>query len=191
MILHLLFDSGARASEITTLNLDYFNPQQKTLAILGKGNRFRILQLRKKTSRLLELYIRKYRISPKPQYQHRLFVNQRRQELTQAGLNRICKKYLHRALNPKRIPVMLKSDYKSLLSSKQLAELSAQNPKDLVQLYSQKHFRITDPIINFVTLMVSLPALVCRDPRSMKTAVMKSFTLTTILIIFILVILAA
>jgi site-specific recombinase XerD len=26
-LLHLLFDSGARASEITTLNLDYFNPQ--------------------------------------------------------------------------------------------------------------------------------------------------------------------
>ena len=102
-LLHLLFDSGARASEITTLNLDYFNPQQKTLAILGKGNRFRILQLRKKTSRLLELYIRKYRISPKPRYQYRLFVNQRRQELTQPGLNRICKKYLTKALPPKRL----------------------------------------------------------------------------------------
>lgn len=102
-LLHLLFDSGARASEITTLNLDYFNPQQKTMAILGKGNRFRILQLRKKTSRLLELYIRKYRISPKPRYQNRLFVNQRRQELTQAGLNRICKKYLTKALPPKRL----------------------------------------------------------------------------------------
>jgi site-specific recombinase XerD len=102
-LLHLLFDSGARASEITTLNLDYFNPRQKTLAILGKGNRFRILQLRKKTSRLLELYIRKYRISPKPRYQHCLFVNQRRQELTQPGLNRICKKYLTKALPPKRL----------------------------------------------------------------------------------------
>ncbi len=88
--------------------------------------------------------------------------------------------YYAETLNPKRIPVMLKSDYKSLLSSKQLTELSAQNPKDFAQLYSQKHFRITDPIINFVMLMVSLPALVCRDPRAMKTAVMKSFTLTTV-----------
>jgi len=26
-LLHLLYDSGARASEITTLNLDYFNSQ--------------------------------------------------------------------------------------------------------------------------------------------------------------------
>ena len=38
-ILHLLFDSGARASEITTLDLEYFDSQKKTLAILGKGNR--------------------------------------------------------------------------------------------------------------------------------------------------------
>jgi site-specific recombinase XerD len=35
-LLHLLFDSGARASEVASLKLDDFNPQQKTLAILGK-----------------------------------------------------------------------------------------------------------------------------------------------------------
>ena len=45
-------------------------------------------------------------------------------------------------------------------------------------LYSQKHFRITEPIINFVMLMVSLPVLVCRDPKAMKSAVMVSFGLT-------------
>jgi site-specific recombinase XerD len=30
-LLHLLYDSGARASEIADLNLDYFNPEQKTM----------------------------------------------------------------------------------------------------------------------------------------------------------------
>ena len=40
-LLHLLFDSGARATEIATLNLDYFDAHNQTLAILGKGNRFR------------------------------------------------------------------------------------------------------------------------------------------------------
>ncbi len=39
-LLHLLYDSAARASEIATLNLDYFDPKKKTLTILGKGNRF-------------------------------------------------------------------------------------------------------------------------------------------------------
>lgn len=78
------------------------------------------------------------------------------------------------------IPVRRKAGYKTLLSSRQLAALAAQKTKikDLAQLYSQKHFRITDPIINIVMLMVSLPILVCRDPRSMKSAVLISFALT-------------
>jgi site-specific recombinase XerD len=102
-LLHLLYDSGARASEIATLNLDYFNPQQNTLAILGKGNRYRLIEIEAKTSQLLQLYISKYRIDPKPSYQHRIFINQRREELTRHGIYRICKKYLTKALPPKRL----------------------------------------------------------------------------------------
>jgi len=102
-LLHLLYDSGARASEVATLNLDYFNPQQKTLAILGKWNRYRLIEIEPKTVQLLQLYITKYRTTPKPLYQHRLFINQRREELTRHGIYRICKKYLTMALPPKRL----------------------------------------------------------------------------------------
>jgi integrase/recombinase XerD len=102
-ILHLLFDSGARASEVATLNLDYFNPEHKTLAILGKGNRFRLIELEPKTTQLLQLYIDRFRPSPKPPYQHRLFVNQRGEELTRFGIYRLCRKYLAMALPPKRL----------------------------------------------------------------------------------------
>jgi len=102
-LLHLLYDSGARASEITTLNLDYFNPHKKTLAILGKGNRYRLIQLEKKTSQLLQLYIRKYRVTPKPLYHERIFISQRAEELTRHGLYHICKKYLSKSLPPKRL----------------------------------------------------------------------------------------
>ena len=102
-LLHLLYDSAARATEMATLNLDYFDPQKKTLAILGKGNRFRITQIETKTCQLLQLYIRKYRISPQPPYQDRLFINQRGEELTRHGIYRICKKYLEKALPPKRL----------------------------------------------------------------------------------------
>ena len=105
-LLHLLYDSGARASEITSLNLDYFNPQQKTLAILGKGNRFRLIALQNKTNHLLQTYIRKERLSPKPPYQQRIFINQRGEELTRHGIYRICKKYLIMALPPKRLKVI-------------------------------------------------------------------------------------
>lgn len=100
-LLHLLEDSGARASEIATLNLDYFDPQKKTLIILGKGDRYRQIELQPKTIQLIMLYIAKYRSVPKLLYQHRLFVNQRKTELTRHGVYRICKKYLHKALSPK------------------------------------------------------------------------------------------
>ena len=102
-ILHLLDDSGARASEIATLNLDYFHPQNQTLAILGKGNRYRQIKLNPKTVQLVSLYIAKYRTVPKPLYQHRLFINQRGEEFTRHGIYRICKKYLEKVLSPKRL----------------------------------------------------------------------------------------
>ena len=102
-LLVLLYDSGARATEIATLNLDYFNSEKSTLAILGKGNRFRQITLMPETSILIKNYIDKYRIKPKPAYRHRLFINQRGKELTRHGIYRICKKYLTAALPPKRM----------------------------------------------------------------------------------------
>jgi len=82
-------------------------------------------------------------------------------------------------ITPKDIPVRCKSEHKTLLSLRQLASLAKQRTKikDLAQLYSQKHFRITEPIINFVMLMLCLPILVCRDPKAMKSAVMISFAM--------------
>ena len=56
-LLHLLFDSGARASEIASLELDYFDARNQTLAILGKGDRFRQITLWPKTCELMTLYI--------------------------------------------------------------------------------------------------------------------------------------
>jgi len=102
-LLHLLYDSGARATEIATLNLDYFDPQNQTMAILGKADRFRLLKIKPKTCHLLQFYIRRYRISPKPPYQDQLFINQRGKALTRHGIYRICKKYLEKALPPKRL----------------------------------------------------------------------------------------
>ncbi len=105
-LLVLLYDSGARATEVATLNLDYFNPEQRTLVILGKGNRFRQITLMPETSVLLKNYIDKYRKEPKPAYRHRLFINQRGKELTRHGIYRVCKKYLAAALPPKRLKTL-------------------------------------------------------------------------------------
>ncbi len=83
-------------------------------------------------------------------------------------------------LTPKDIPVRRKSAHMDLLSSYDLMKLARQNPKDLARLYAQKNFRITDPIINLTMLIISLPILVCRDPKSLKSAVFISFSLTGI-----------
>jgi site-specific recombinase XerD len=102
-ILNLLYDSGARASEVATLNLDYFDPHHATLAILGKGNRYRQIELLPKTAVLISMYIGKYRKRPRPSYQHRLFINQRGESLTRHGIHRLCRKYLNQAMPDNRL----------------------------------------------------------------------------------------
>ncbi len=83
-------------------------------------------------------------------------------------------------VTPTDIPIRQQESYKALLSSGQLSKLAKEKTKlkDQAELFSQKNFRITDPIINLVMLMVALPVLVCRDPKSMKAAVAVSFSIT-------------
>ena len=105
-LLHLLYDTGARATEIATLQLDYFDYENRTLAILGKGNRYRQLELLPKTAELVQQYIAKYRRSPNSFCKEILFVNQRGSALTRHGINRVCKKYLDQVLSSKRLTLM-------------------------------------------------------------------------------------
>ncbi len=102
-ILDLLYDSGARASEIAGLNVDWFDPEKKTLAILGKANRYRMIRLWPKTVGLLERYIADHRPKPKPAWRERLFVNQRLEEFSRHGIRRICKKYLEKSIPAKQL----------------------------------------------------------------------------------------
>ncbi len=83
------------------------------------------------------------------------------------------------SLDPLMIPVRRQEQFTSLLSSHQLNELASQGTvRDRARLYFQKHTRITDPIINFIMLLVALPILVCRDNKAMKPAIMVSFLTT-------------
>jgi lipopolysaccharide export system permease protein len=93
---------------------------------------------------------------------------------------RVATTYSAPNLLPKDVPIICESKHASLFSSRQLTALAAQSTKirDVAQLSSLKHFRITDPIINLTMLMVSLPVLICRDPRTMKSRILVSFALT-------------
>lgn len=84
-------------------------------------------------------------------------------------------------LTPEDIPLRRQENYKSLLSSAQLAELGQKRGtriKDRAEFLLHRHSRITKPIINLVMLLVALPVLVCRDPKMMKAAIMTSFGIT-------------
>jgi len=102
-ILHLLYDSGARASEIATLEFDYFDPENETIAVLGKGNRYRLINLCARTTSLISDYITNHRVDPIHLFAHRLFINQRKRGMTRHGINKICRKYLAKALPVKRL----------------------------------------------------------------------------------------
>jgi len=102
-ILHLLFDSGARASEAANLETEFFDPNKKTLIIKGKGGNYRLIELQPKTIEFIERYIKKYRPVPKPIYSNRLFINQRREGFTRNGIYRVCRKYLSKALPAKQL----------------------------------------------------------------------------------------
>jgi len=88
--------------------------------------------------------------------------------------------YFATDVTPDQIPLRRQESYKAMLSSRQLANLANQETKikDQAELISQQNFRITDPIINLIMLMVALPVLVCRDPKAMKPAIAKSFAIT-------------
>lgn len=100
-VLHLLYDSGARASEVATLTIDSFDSHKHTLAILGKGNRYRLIELWPKTVQIMQRYIEKYRRTSR--VENCLFLNQRSQPLTRHGIYRICKKHLEKCFSPKRL----------------------------------------------------------------------------------------
>ena len=84
-------------------------------------------------------------------------------------------------LSPDVVPLKRQEGYLDLLSLSQLTDLenvSGTKIKDLAALIAQKQNRITEPIINIIMLLIALPVLVCRGPKTMKSAIVKSFAIT-------------
>jgi len=105
-ILHLLYDSGLRASETAGMTIDNFNAQESSLTIVGKGNRLRQIPVSPKISELMNEYIERYRPVPIPAYKDSLFINQRGQGFTRYGIYRLCQKYLSMTLPDKRLKML-------------------------------------------------------------------------------------
>ena len=59
-IIEILYSSGLRVSELTNLKVNYFK-NNKSLKVLGKGNKVRILPMTDKSFNYMNLWISKYR----------------------------------------------------------------------------------------------------------------------------------
>lgn len=109
-LLTLLYNTGARASEVASLQKsDLMLAAPATVRFLGKGNKVRLCPLWNDTANLLENYLQEHRRRPRPGQEPFLFINQRGGRLTRFGIGRIVTKYLrlaaqkHESLAGKRL----------------------------------------------------------------------------------------
>jgi len=106
-ILSLLYDSGARVSEICFAEAGHVrldNPG--TIKLFGKGGKVRIVPLMGKTSEVLRIYMSERGLLRHGMEDHPLFWNKRGEKLTTAGVRYILGKYTDAARldRPENIP---------------------------------------------------------------------------------------
>ncbi len=96
-ILRMLYNTGARASEVCNIRLDDLDLKNKRVLLHGKGGKVRTVPLWDSTVVFLETYMKSERRIPLDAYRRFLFINQRRRHLTRSGLYSLCKRYLSKA----------------------------------------------------------------------------------------------
>jgi len=98
-LLTFAYNTGARVHEIANACKNHIIPgNSPVIRILGKGEKERIVPLFEGTLRLLEAYLRKYRVNPKsPAHSGYLFLSNRGQKLTRFQVGRIITGYIREA----------------------------------------------------------------------------------------------
>ena len=95
LVLTVLYDSGARVSELTDLLVrDIRLTQPATITLKGKGRKVRHVPLMSRTASLLKGYLEEKRLTAAYTLGHPLFFNSRNQKLTRAGIAYIIDKYV-------------------------------------------------------------------------------------------------
>jgi len=86
-LLLILEDTGARASEITTLTLDHIDWRQRTFRLIGKGNREGLVAASGKTMRAVAAYLKARRV-----VNDRAFVTDRGQAMNRNSLLQVLRR---------------------------------------------------------------------------------------------------
>lgn len=97
-ILSLMFNTGARRSEVTEIKLSDLNLSDGSLLIHGKGNKERVVYFNDTTRAILSEYVSSHRNGLKPsEHSEYLFVSKRSEKLSPCAINKIVNKYFEKA----------------------------------------------------------------------------------------------
>jgi integrase/recombinase XerD len=96
-ILELLFATGMRVTELTSLNVDDVNRQAQTVQCAGRGSRRRVIPIQRGVAVVLDYYLERGRPALTNTDERALFVNPRGERLTRQGLWLILKEYVKEA----------------------------------------------------------------------------------------------
>lgn len=107
LLLTVLYDSGARVSELINIKIgDIRSDAPATILLCGKGQKSRIVPISAKTAQLLKNYMERERLNSIECATRLLFTNRSGQKLTRSGILYVVKKYgdLARKESPMLIP---------------------------------------------------------------------------------------
>ena len=96
-ILKMLYNTGARASELADLRLSNLTLRDRHISIFGKGGKQRLCGIWQTTAAMLQIYLASERRIPIRGYEDYLFINQRRKPFTRFGIRDIVHRYARKA----------------------------------------------------------------------------------------------
>lgn len=96
VLLNVLYDTGARVSELVNLTVDDVRlSKPETISITGKGNKTRIVPIMGTTVELLKKYIKEFDLEArKYSSQHYLFFSSYGNQLSRSGVSYVLNKYV-------------------------------------------------------------------------------------------------
>jgi tyrosine recombinase XerC len=137
----LLYSSGLRISELTTLNHQDIDLENQELRIIGKGNKERITFFGDVTKEWLIQYLTKIRPIWAPQSETACFINQKGSRLTPRSIQRMIKSHAeslgHRNITPHTLRHAFATDlYSGGADLRMIQELLGHQSLSTTQIYT-------------------------------------------------------
>lgn len=127
LILELLYATGLRVGELVSIKLEDINKKERTILILGKGNKERIVEFGEYAEESLMLYLKEGREQLNINHSSYLFLNHQGGTLTERGVRYALNKLIKKTTLAKNIsPHMLRHTFATHLLNEGCDLLSVQ-----------------------------------------------------------------